>query len=47
MKIWSCASSLLDLDVRMPWLCATISMLQWGALTGPGELGNIDGRVDK
>ena len=47
MKIWSCASSLLDLDVRMPWLSATISMLQWGAITGPGEVGNIDGMIDK
>lgn len=47
MKIWSCASSLLDLDARMPWLSATISLLQWLALTGPGEIGNTDGMVDK
>lgn len=47
MKIWSCASCLLDFDIRMPWLSATISLLQWGALTGPGEVGNTDGMVDK
>ncbi|CZR66101.1 related to MSS51 protein [Phialocephala subalpina] len=47
MKIWSCASSLLDLDVRMPWLSATISLLQWVAITGPGEIGNTDGLADK
>ena len=47
MKIWSCVSSLLDLEARMPWLCATISMLQWGAITGPGELGGTDGMIDK
>jgi hypothetical protein len=47
MKIWSCVSTLLDLDARMPWLSATISMLQWGAITGPGELGNTDGMIDK
>ncbi|PVH72114.1 hypothetical protein DL98DRAFT_470812 [Cadophora sp. DSE1049] len=47
MKIWSCASSLLDLDARMPWLNATISLLQWASLTGPGEIGNTDGMVDK
>lgn len=47
MKIWSCASSLLDLDIRMPWLSATISLLQWVAITGPGEIGNTDGLVDK
>jgi hypothetical protein len=47
MKIWSCASSLLDMDARMPWLSATISLLQWVAITGPGEIGNTDGLVDK
>lgn len=47
MKIWSCASTLLDLDARMPWLSATISMFQWAALTGPGEIGNTDGMIDK
>jgi hypothetical protein len=31
----------------MPWLSATISLLQWGAITGPGEVGNTDGMVDK
>ena len=47
MKIWSCVSCLLDLDVRMPWLRATLSILQWGAITGPGEVGNTDGIIDK
>jgi hypothetical protein len=47
MKIWSCAATLLDLDVRMPWLSGTASMLQWVAVNGPGELGNTDGMVDK
>lgn len=47
MKLWSCASSLLDLDTRMPWLSAMISMLQWGALTGPGRVGDTDGMIDK
>lgn len=47
MKIWACASNLLDLDIRMPWLTATLSMLQWFALHGPGEFGYTDGMVDK
>jgi hypothetical protein len=47
MKIWSCVASLLDLETRMPWLCATLSMLQWGATVGPGGLGGIDGMIDK
>jgi hypothetical protein len=47
MKIWPCISDLLDLDIRMPWLHATISLLQWGALRGPGRLGATDGMIDK
>lgn len=47
MKIWSFMSTVLDVDARMPWLSATISMLQWGAVAGPGEIGNTDGMVDK
>lgn len=47
MKIWTCASNLLDLDTRMPWLTATLSMLQWFALQGPGGLGYTDGMADK
>jgi len=47
MKLWSCVSSLFDLNFRMPWLYGTISMLQWGALAGPGKLGNTDGMLDK
>ena len=47
MKIWSCVSTMLDLEARMPWLYATISMLQWGAIAGPGDLGKTDGIIDK
>ncbi|TVY54715.1 PXA domain protein 1 [Lachnellula cervina] len=47
MKLWSCFSNLFDLDFRMPWLYGMVSMLQWGALAGPGEVGNIDGMLDK
>ena len=47
MKIWSCVSTLVDSGGRIPWLCATLSFLQWGALYGPGHIGRTDGRVDK
>ena len=47
MKMWSCAAVLLDLSVRMPWLSAAISMVQWAAVAGPGEVGNTDGILDK
>lgn len=47
MKIWPCLSDLLELDIRMPWLSASLSLLQWGALRGPGRLGETDGMVDR
>lgn len=47
MKIWTCISRLLDLDMRMPWLSATFSLLQWGALCGPWKVGDTDGMIDK
>ncbi|PQE16063.1 hypothetical protein CJF32_00004976 [Rutstroemia sp. NJR-2017a WRK4] len=47
MKLWSCVSTLLDMETRMPWLSATISLLQWGAITGPGKVGDTDGMIDK
>lgn len=47
MKLWSCVSNILDLDIRMPWISGTLSMFQWAALTGPGEIGNTDGMLDK
>lgn len=47
MKLWSCVSTLLDTDARMPWLSATLSLLQWGAITGPGKIGDTDGMIDK
>lgn len=47
MKIWPCVSTLIDLGIRNPWLCATLSFLQWGALHGPEHIGGTDGIVDK
>lgn len=47
MKLWSCASQLVELDVRMPWLSGLISMLHWGALAGPGRVGDTDGPLDR
>lgn len=47
MKIWSCVANLLDLDLRMPWVGATMNLLQWAALRGPGMVGVTDGPIDK
>lgn len=47
MRIWSCVSTLLDLNLRMPWSSGMLSMLQWAALTGPGHVGNTNGILDR
>lgn len=47
MRIWSCVSNLLCLDLRMPWIGATMSMLQWAALRGPGMVGATDRPIDR
>ena len=47
MKLWSCASQFVELETRMPWLSGLISMLRWGALGGPGRVGNINGVLDR
>lgn len=47
MRLWSCTSGLLELDVRMPWLSGLVSLLHWGAVAGPGRVGDTDGVLDK
>lgn len=47
MSIWSLTSNLLDLNSHMPWLCATLSMLQWFSLRGPGGVGDTNGIIDR
>ncbi|KAM0278083.1 hypothetical protein ACHAQH_005374 [Verticillium albo-atrum] len=46
-KLWSCISSLIELDVRMPWLSGALSMLQFGAVSGPAKLAGLDGPLDR
>ncbi|KAF2746675.1 hypothetical protein M011DRAFT_468377 [Sporormia fimetaria CBS 119925] len=47
MKLWSCASQLVELDLRMPWLAGFASLLHWLALAGPGRVGDTDGILDR
>ncbi|KAL5434613.1 hypothetical protein PMIN07_006979 [Paraphaeosphaeria minitans] len=47
MKLWSCASQLVELHTRMPWLSGFISMLRWAVLAGPGRLGNMNAILDR
>ncbi|KAK8124640.1 uncharacterized protein PG998_000399 [Apiospora kogelbergensis] len=46
-SLWSCLANLLEMDVRMPWLGATLSLLQWGAVRGPGTVAGYDGFIDR
>lgn len=47
MRIWSCVSDLLDLNIRMPWMYAVLSMLIWAAIEGLGTVGRTNGIIDK
>jgi len=47
MRVWSCASQVVELDVRMPWVAGLVSMLRWGAVAGPGRVGDTDGALDR
>lgn len=47
MRVWSCAARFVDLDMRMPWLTAFISMMHHGVLFGPGRVGDTDGVLDR
>ncbi|KAI1106315.1 PXA domain-containing protein [Jackrogersella minutella] len=46
-KTWSCVGNLLEIDARMPWMIGALSMIQWGALRGPGNLAGFDGMIDR
>ncbi|KAI9869947.1 MAG: hypothetical protein M1830_004897, partial [Pleopsidium flavum] len=46
MRIWSLASHLVDLDSQMPWLTASLSLLQYHLLTGIGRVAATDGLLD-
>lgn len=46
-KLWACVSTLIELDIRMPWLSGSLSMLQLGAVRTPGRLAGLDGPLDR
>ncbi|KAI1752921.1 PXA domain-containing protein [Xylaria castorea] len=45
--IWRCIGDILEVEARMPWLQATLSMMQWIALRSPGRVGALDGMLDR
>ncbi|KAI5868020.1 PXA domain-containing protein [Durotheca rogersii] len=46
-KIWSCIGNLLEMDARMPWMHGALSMIQWAAIRGPGNLAGLNGMIDR
>ncbi|KAF7549584.1 hypothetical protein G7046_g8306 [Stylonectria norvegica] len=46
-RIWSCVGNLLETSSRMPWLDGFLSLLQVGAVRGPGQIAGLDGPVDR
>lgn len=40
-------SQLFDLSRRMPWLTGLLSLLQYYAITGPGQVGETDRALDR
>ncbi|KAK0621372.1 PXA domain-containing protein [Bombardia bombarda] len=46
-RCWSAVSNLIEMDVRMPWLCGALSILQWVAMSRPGRMAGVDGMIDR
>lgn len=46
-NIWTCAGNLIGMRSRMPWLAGFLSLLQYGAVCGPGRIAGLDGPVDR
>lgn len=46
-QCWPVFAKLVELDVRMPWLCGAASMLQWLAMVGPGRIATVNGVLDR
>lgn len=47
MRLWSCVAQIIELDVRMPWLSGSLSMLHRWLLVGPGKVGCTDHLLDR
>ncbi|KAI9166716.1 PXA domain protein [Paramyrothecium foliicola] len=46
-KIWACAGNLIELPLRMPWLSGFLSLLQHGAVVGPGRMAGLNSPIDR
>lgn len=45
--IWPMLSNLMKIDRHMPWLLGSLSMVQWLAVRGPGNIAGFNGVVDR
>ncbi|KAF7531205.1 hypothetical protein G7Z17_g13743 [Cylindrodendrum hubeiense] len=46
-RVWTCLGNLIEMGSRMPWLDGFLSLLQVGAIHGPGRIAGVDGFVDR
>ncbi|KAM4060220.1 PXA domain-containing protein [Hirsutella rhossiliensis] len=44
---WRCAGNLIEMSSRMPWLGGFLSLLQFGAVHGPGRVAGLDRTLDR
>jgi hypothetical protein len=44
---WSCVGNLMELPLRMPWLSGFLSLLQYGAVHGPGKVACLNSPLDR
>ncbi|EPE07262.1 pxa domain-containing protein [Ophiostoma piceae UAMH 11346] len=46
-SVWTTACNIVQLQVRMPWLYGTLSMLNWLVINGPGCIAALNGPLDR
>ncbi|ODA80044.1 hypothetical protein RJ55_03002 [Drechmeria coniospora] len=46
-RAWTFLANLIELSSRMPWLAACFSLLQLGAVNGPGRIAASDSKLDR
>lgn len=46
-RIFPAVSNLIEMGVRMPWLCGAMSLIHWIAMTGPGRIADVNGALDR
>ncbi|KAF2403636.1 hypothetical protein EJ06DRAFT_471751 [Trichodelitschia bisporula] len=47
MGLWNMMGHLMEVDRRMPWLSGLAALMQWGAVNGPGRVGDTNGAFDR